>query len=151
MHNEVLRTLTGTDFGGLRGASKVCPDIYPSNIDGVEERRGWFLWYEIKHKNEGSRTGQQRLLKELAAMPRTIVLVVRVDGSETSIGATWFAPVTYQKFWKCGDDYVPSRKVECDLTSFIGLREQWLDSANRNDGAGIAASFPIPDIGELDA
>ena len=68
---DELRALSGTDFGTLRGTSSNSRTSYPSNIDGIDERNGHFLFYEIKQLNEQTSEGQQRMLEALAKMPKT--------------------------------------------------------------------------------
>lgn len=64
-------------------------DLFPgragvSDIDGVIERNGHFLFIECKHYNEGISTGQLTMLKSLAGLSSARVRVVVVYGDRES-------------------------------------------------------------------
>lgn len=128
---DELRALSGTDFGTLRGTSSNSRTSYPSNIDGIDERNGHFLFYEIKQLNEQTSEGQQRMLEALAKMPKTTVLIVRCNGERTAIGATRFNPVSYERIYAGGMTSMP---VKVTLQSFAKLRDDWFRAAT-NDNA----------------
>lgn len=64
------------DFGFLVGAIKSNAKALPSNIDGVYERRGKFLFLEFKKPGEKISLGQEILLKALAANQAMQVWIV---------------------------------------------------------------------------
>ena len=72
------------DFGFLKGIIASNPRGIPSNIDGVYERFGHFLFLEFKRPAEQISQGQWILLKALAAMPQAQVWLItgNFDGDE---------------------------------------------------------------------
>src|ERR1035441_1951420 len=94
-YKEVLRHLSGTDWGTMLGVGSGGA-FCPSNIDGIVERNGHCLFLEIKQPTEHSSVGQQIMLRALDRLPGCKVIVVTVDGSKTSIGASRFLPIAYQ-------------------------------------------------------
>jgi hypothetical protein len=67
------------DFGALIGLIPSNPKVLPSDIDMVYERNGYFLFGEWKRSGEYVSYGQRILLKNLAAQPKTIVLLIIGD------------------------------------------------------------------------
>jgi hypothetical protein len=64
------------DFGFLKGIIRTNPKGLPSNVDGVYERFGHFLFLEFKRPGEQISQGQWILLKALAAMPQAQVWII---------------------------------------------------------------------------
>jgi hypothetical protein len=55
------------------------PKFLPSNIDLIAERNGCFFISEWKHPDENMSGGQRLLLRRLANLPKTVVLLVEGD------------------------------------------------------------------------
>lgn len=70
------RKVEHIDFGFLKGIIKSNPRGLPSNVDGVYERFGHFLFLEFKRPGEQISQGQWILLKALAAMPKSQVWII---------------------------------------------------------------------------
>jgi len=70
------RKVEHIDFGFLKGIIKSNPRGLPSNVDGVYERFGYFLFLEFKRPGEQISQGQLILLRALAAMPQSQVLII---------------------------------------------------------------------------
>jgi hypothetical protein len=64
------------DFGFMLGWVESNKKAIPSNIDGVMERNGYFLFMEWKREGESISLGQSILLHQLAKLPRVFVIVV---------------------------------------------------------------------------
>jgi hypothetical protein len=60
-----------TDFSCLRNML----NCLPCNVDGITERRGYFLVFELKH-GETLSVGQERMLKAWAAKPDCTILII---------------------------------------------------------------------------
>ena len=100
------------DFTELYGISNKC---VPSNVDMIYERNGYFLVAEWKRENELLSMGQSILLKQLAAQPKFVVLLVqgntdngmkvdefwliRSDGRRKSLGTSLDAFKRFIKWW----------------------------------------------------
>jgi hypothetical protein len=83
---------TPVDFSCLKNPSgcMVC------NVDGLTEREGHFLLFELKHGEELS-MGQFRMLKALAAVPKFTVLVINCKRTPVSEkNARNFHPQTFE-------------------------------------------------------
>ena len=65
-----------TDYGFMAGWIEDNPKAMPSNIDGVIERNGCFLWMEWKQSGEAMSKGQQILLSKLAQVNDFFVIVI---------------------------------------------------------------------------
>jgi hypothetical protein len=65
-----LQQQTAIDFSCLTNERK----CFPCNVDGVTERLGYFLFFELKH-GESFSGGQRRMLEMLAALPKVALLV----------------------------------------------------------------------------
>ena len=91
------------DFGFMLGWVKSNKKAIPSNIDGVMERNGCFLFLEWKRPGEKTSLGQSILLHQLAKLPKVFVIcvhgysddtgrmigevsVIRPDGKEECLG-----------------------------------------------------------------
>lgn len=135
---DELRTLSGTDFGTLRGTSNNSRTSYPSNIDGIDERNGHFLFYEIKQLHEQTSEGQQRMLEALAKVPNAVVLIVRVNGERTAINATRFNPVSYERVYPNG---MTAMSVACTLPGFAKMRDEWFTAASNNNANAMRFCF----------
>lgn len=70
------RKVEHIDFGFLKGIIKSNPRGLPSNVDGVYERFGHFLFLEFKRPGEQISQGQWILLRALAAMPQAQVWII---------------------------------------------------------------------------
>lgn len=67
------------DFTELAGLFPDNPRFLPSNIDLIAERNGCFFISEWKRPEEDMSGGQRLLLRRLASLPKTIVLLVEGD------------------------------------------------------------------------
>ena len=84
---------THIDYGGFLGVIPENPNFCPSNIDGIAERNGYVLVMEWKRKGEKVSNGQERLLRALAGMPETEVIIIRGDTDDgLNIGTFWTVP-----------------------------------------------------------
>jgi hypothetical protein len=93
-NGEIRKKATPTDFKELRGALYKS-DCVPSDLDGVYERDGHFLFLEVKHGGEQVSTGQYRMLENLRALnPNkvTTVIVYCVPEKHDETGAWKFIP-----------------------------------------------------------
>ncbi len=87
--------------------------IRPSDIDGVVERHGAFLFLEAKPAGKEIGMGQRILLEALARLPQVTVLIL------------WGEPE------KPGEMEVIGRKrVQCDRDDVIAFCRHWFDRAN---------------------
>ena len=92
------------DYGFMLGWVESNKKAIPSNIDGVMERNGYFLFMEWKKEGESMSLGQSILLHQLAKLPRVFVIcvhgysdntgrmisgvsVIRPDGTEEMVGS----------------------------------------------------------------
>jgi hypothetical protein len=83
---------TAVDFSCLRNPFH----CFPCNVDGLTERGGHFLLFELKHGEELS-GGQFRMLQALAALPRFTVLIIRCRKTKTSEkNARNFHPLAFE-------------------------------------------------------
>jgi hypothetical protein len=83
---------TAIDFSGLRNPFH----CFPCNLDGLTERAGHFLVFELKHGEELS-GGQFRMLKALAALPQFTVMVIQCRKTPVSEkNARNFHPQTFE-------------------------------------------------------
>ena len=99
-------------------------------MDGVDQKGDYFLWYEIKSPNEQVSIGQKILLDALARNPKFTVLIIRCNGDRSSIGATIFNPVSYERIYAGG---MTSAPVKVTLTSFAKMRDEWFRAATNNN------------------
>lgn len=88
--------------------------ILPSNIDGVLERRGFFLVFEWKRKDERLSRGQEILLRNMAALaPFTVLLVTgHASADNVEVGA-------FHTFPKSGSALVLRGEGVDELKAFI--------------------------------
>jgi len=87
-----LEQQTPIDFSGLKNPFH----CLPCNVDGLTERNGQFLLFELKHGEELS-GGQFRMLKALAALPRFTVLIINCKKTKPSDkNARSFHPLTLE-------------------------------------------------------
>lgn len=70
------------DFYSFRGLIVDNPNVHPSNLDMIFERKSKFLIAEWKRDSEQLSLGQEILLKNLAKQPNFIVLIVIGDTDE---------------------------------------------------------------------
>jgi hypothetical protein len=71
------------DFGFMLGWVESNKKAIPSNIDGVLERNGYFLFMEWKREGEHTSLGQSILLHQLAKLPRVFVICVHGHSDNT--------------------------------------------------------------------
>jgi hypothetical protein len=110
------------DYGFLHGIDQNSPNFVPSDIDGVIERNGVFLFLEWKQFLEDMQEGQEKMLMALAKKPD--VFVVKIIGHtthETPIieefslikNSKWVTQGTtlheFYKFYKRWLDYATNR------------------------------------------
>jgi len=113
------------DFSELAGLFPENPRFLPSNIDLIAERNGCFFISEWKRPEEDMSGGQRLLLRRLANLPRTIVLLVEgdTDNGMNVSEVLWVPPKgpmvvlgtdadTFKQAYK--DWYAGADKVEVD-------------------------------------
>ena len=88
--------------------------IRPSDIDGVVERNGHFLFLEAKPQGKELGTGQRILFERLAAKPDITVLVL------------WGEKEQPEEMWIVGFDKQP-----CTLEDVRHYCRRWFAFANR--------------------
>lgn len=96
--------------------------ILPSNIDGVLERRGRFLVFEWKQKDERLSKGQEILLHSLASLPQFTVLLVNGHATSESVEVHEFFKMT-----KSDQPYVRRGVGVDELKLFV---HRWWDWAS---------------------
>ena len=108
------------DYGFMYGIDQKSPNFVPSDIDGVVERNGVFLFLEWKHFLEDMNEGQKKMLVALAKKPDIFVLKIigDTDGS---------APNIYEFSLLKGDKWVIQGK---SLAEFINFYIRWLKYAS---------------------
>ena len=101
--------------------------IRPSDIDGVVERKGHFLFLEAKAKRGRMGVGQEILLRRLSGLPRCVVLVMYGDNDN---------PESMQLI-RGGN---VERRQPCDLDIVRMFVEAWYDAADSQP-----EGLPTPD------
>lgn len=79
-----------TNFESLTNVNK----WMPSNLDGITERLGRFLIFEIK-RGEKVSIGQERMLLAFSKMPECLVLLVNSEYQIDAKGGLEFLPMSY--------------------------------------------------------
>jgi len=67
------------NFAFLRGFIQANPNVMPSNIDMVLERKGKFLFGEWKRPGENMNLGQEILLQKLAKIHTVLIITGDTD------------------------------------------------------------------------
>lgn len=83
MHAMRNQNAKHVDFGFMLGWVESNKKAIPSNLDGVMERNGYFLFMEWKREGESSSLGQSILLHQLAKLERVFVIIVHGYSDET--------------------------------------------------------------------
>ena len=119
-----MRSLTAphVDYGFLYGLVEKSPNFVPSDIDGVIERNGVFLFFEWKNPLEDMNAGQEKMLISLAKKPD--IFVVKIIG-DTINGV----PTIYEFFILKGEEWVNKGK---SLSEFIDFYLRWIKYASEN-------------------
>ena len=86
-----------------------------SDIDGVVERHGYFLFIEAKPTNKKLSIGQEILLTKLSAIPRVTVLILWGENGE---------PVCMKQM-----GYEP---VVCTKDDVVRVVSEWFTNAQKN-------------------
>jgi hypothetical protein len=107
------------DYGFLHGIDLNSPNFVPSDIDGVVERNGVFLFLEWKHFLEDMNEGQKKMLVALAKKPDIFVLKIIGDTDEDY-------PNIYEFSLLKGDQWVTQGK---SVAEFIDFYIRWLKYA----------------------
>lgn len=95
----------------------------PCNLDGVTERKGRFLVFEVK-SGEYLSTGQERMLKALTAIPQFTVLVVFCRWAQPNEkGRRDFLPFTFGILDATGSIVEPH---STNITDFWARYTAWL-------------------------
>lgn len=128
---EALRhTPVAVDYGslGILQDSRIIPIdsdgiVYVEHAGtGMLERRGHFLFLELKQPGEKVSGGQLRLLEALAREDNKTVLIVWLSGERSDrTGAFLFQPTAYRKV---GRDKDPRPTT---LEQFTASYKQWFD------------------------
>ena len=121
---ELVRQHVQIDFGPLKG---VLPrkKVVPTDIDGLLEINGSFLYIETKFSMYSMPLGQRLTLQALSKLDCFTVCCVHIEKKQTSVDGVYeFAPkhmcfVNKGRFtkWK-----------ECDLDSFVAFYKGWYDA-----------------------
>lgn len=107
------------DYGFLHSVDPNSPNFVPSDIDGVVERNGVFLFMEWKRPLEDMKEGQEKMLMSLARKPD--VFVVRVTGEQTeSMTHIYCFEVIKKGKWVVEGD---------SLVGFYEFYKRWLNYA----------------------
>jgi hypothetical protein len=81
---------THTDYSEFKGVIPNNPNLVPSNVDGMLERKGKFLILEWKRQGEKVSVGQKIMLQALAAKPDFMVLIIYGNtDNETVVNSYW--------------------------------------------------------------
>ena len=86
---------THTDYGEFFGLIETNPNIVPSNVDGILERKGKFLIFEWKRKGEAVSKGQEIMLQTLAKKEGFTVLIIIGNTDKQTV---------IEKFYKIGSN-----------------------------------------------
>jgi hypothetical protein len=109
------------DYGFLHGIDPNSPNFVPSDIDGVIERNGVFLFLEWKHFLEDMSEGQKKMLVALSKKPD--VFVVKVIGDTDDV-----APNIYEFSIMKDGEWVTKGK---SLQEFVNFYIRWLEYATK--------------------
>ena len=101
---------TVTDWGEILAGANLPRGIRPSDIDGVLEVNGHFLFMEKKGPLESEAMGQRLMLEALARNPKSIKVIRVVRGSD-GVEAIY--------------DYRTGEYTEIDPADFIRRVEEW--------------------------
>jgi hypothetical protein len=118
---KMMRSTTAKhiDYGFLYGIDPKSPNFVPSDIDGVIERNGIFLFLEWKHFLEDMSEGQKKMLVALAKKPDVFVVKVLGDTDD-------HAPNIYEFSLLRGDSWITQGK---SLEEFVKFYMRWLQYA----------------------
>jgi hypothetical protein len=100
MHAMRNRKAEHVDYGFMAGWIEENPKAMPSNIDGVIERNGCFLWMEWKHGGESMSKGQQILLSKLAQVNDFFVIVITGYSNSTGREVRTIQKILPDGYWK---------------------------------------------------
>lgn len=109
------------DFTELAGLFPDNPRFLPSNLDLIAERNGCFFIAEWKRAEEDMSGGQRLLLRRLANLPKTIVLLVEgdTDNGMNVSEVMWIPPTGAMVLLGTGKE------------AFIGAYQDWYAGANK--------------------
>lgn len=109
------------DFGPLAG----CIDGYPgamfSDIDGMIERRGYFLCVEVKFDDAPVKKGQRLALSSLSKEPNKTVWTLRIKKRLLPNGCFDFVPLQLNQ-WKNG---IEQPSIDVTLQDVRSLVNAW--------------------------
>lgn len=107
------------DYGFLHSIDKNSPNFVPSDIDGVIETNGVFLFMEWKKPLEDMQAGQEKMLMALAKKPDIFVVKVTGEQTETMTHIYLFEIITKNKWVIKGQN----------LIEFYEFYKNWLNYA----------------------
>lgn len=123
----LVKTNVQIDYAPLK-------DVLPlgagfSDIDGVLEHHGHFLFIETKFERAPLSRGQEIMLKHLRRMPNTQVWVVSIKKSPTLDvpGLFYFHPEAIQII---NADGTMTNWESCDLACFKMIYQAWWDKSS---------------------
>lgn len=87
--------------------------IRPSDVDGIVEKHGHFLFLEAKPPNKELSTGQRIVFENLARLPGTTVVVL------------WGQPAKPIRMWVVGE-----QPRTCNIEDVRTFCQMWYDFAN---------------------
>lgn len=146
---DTLRKLSGIDHGILLDAcNAIVTDKKdaPSGLgdgDVILERKGFFLWIETKQPHESDvPLGQKILLEALDKKPGFTVIVLRLTGAKTGIGANKLEPTHCRKFYTDSRNRrVLGRETEYTMKDFVPEIVEWWKAATAKDEDRVKKAF----------
>jgi hypothetical protein len=105
------------DYGDFKGIIESNPNFVPCDLDGIAERKGYFLVMEWKRPGEEISLGQQRMLQALAQTPKFSVIIMVGD---TDNG------VNLDHYWLLDNKGKPFKKGK-DFEEFKQFYKLWYE------------------------
>jgi hypothetical protein len=113
---------THTDYSEFKGVIADNPNLVPSNVDGMLERKSKFLILEWKRQGEKVSVGQKIMLQALAAKPDFMVLIIYGNTDNETV---------VNSYWLLTPHGVPV-KTGVGFESFKQFYKQWYEWADGN-------------------
>jgi hypothetical protein len=116
---ELMRNANAAhkDYGDFKGVIESNPNFVPCDLDGIAERKGYFLVMEWKRPGEEISLGQQRMLQALAQTPKFSVIIMVGD---TDNG------VNLDHYWLLDNKGKPFKKGK-DFEEFKQFYKLWYE------------------------
>jgi hypothetical protein len=116
---QIMRNVNAAhkDYGDFKGIIESNPNFVPCDLDGIAERKGYFLVMEWKRPGEEVSLGQQRMLQALAQTPKFSVIIMVGD---TDNG------VNLDHYWLLDSKGKPFKKGK-DFEEFKQFYKLWYD------------------------